>query len=40
MVLRVGVNIYLMVLWVGVRYMPYGFMGECKRYALWFYGWV
>ena len=26
-----------MVLWVSVRDMPYGFMGGCKIYTLWFY---
>ena len=40
-----------MVLWVGVRYISYGFMCGCKiytlcfmdgykGYTLWFYGWV
>ena len=29
-----------MVLWVGVGDIPYGFMGGCRRYTLWFYGWV
>ena len=29
-----------MVLWVGVKGIPYGFMGGSKRYTLWFYGWV
>ena len=29
-----------MVLWVGVRGIFYFFMGGCKRYTLWFYGWV
>ena len=24
-----------MVLWVGGRYIPYGFMGGCKMYILW-----
>ena len=25
-----------MVLWVGVKGIPYGFMGGCKRYILFF----
>ena len=41
MVLCVDVRYIPYVLWMGVRDIPYGFMGGLvKIYTLWFYGWV
>ena len=40
MVLWVGVRGIFYFLWLGVGDIPYGFMGGCRRYTLWFYGWV